>query len=102
MIIHLPILHTTLCLKWGRGLYSNIRSVSTIYAPTNVDAVKSHDDLAVAIRRNSSNVGHAPQESYEVCWYPTEEWQRNNVQLTVVTGDKGRLGTHMCVYVFRG
>jgi len=23
-----------------------------------VDAVKSHDDLAVAMRRNSSNIGH--------------------------------------------
>ena len=35
-------LHTTLDLKWGGGLYSNIRLVSTV-RPTNVAVVKSHD-----------------------------------------------------------
>jgi len=34
-----------------------------------VDAVKSRDDLAVAIWRDSSNTGHAPRESSQVCWY---------------------------------
>ena len=34
-----------------------------------VDAVKSHKDLTVATRRNSSNICHAPQESSQVCWY---------------------------------
>jgi len=44
--------------KVVRGLYSNILVVSTIH-PKNVwDVVKSHDDLAVAIQRNTSNIGH--------------------------------------------
>jgi len=59
----------TLSLKWGGGLYSNIWLVLTIHPHEHVDAVKSHNDLAVAIWRNSSDIGHVPWESSQVCWY---------------------------------
>jgi len=55
-IIHPPILLTTLSLQRGGGLYSNIQLVSIICPHKRMNAVKSHDDLAVAIRRNSSNI----------------------------------------------
>ena len=51
------------------GLYSNICLFLTICLHKHVDIVKSHDNLAAAIRRNSSNIGHAPRESSQVCWY---------------------------------
>ena len=52
--ICLHILHTTVSLKSGGGLYVNIQLVLTIRPHKHVDAVKSHDDLPVAIRKNSS------------------------------------------------
>jgi len=63
-ILHPPILLTTLSLKWGGGLYSNIRLVLTVHLHKCMDAGKSHDDA-----RNSSNIGHALRESSQVCWY---------------------------------
>lgn len=71
------LLRTTLSLKQGGGLCLNIWLVLTIHPTKHVDAMKSHHDLAVAIQRNSSNNGHAPQESLQVCW---------------ILGDEGRLG----------
>ena len=66
-IIRPPILHTTLSLMRGGGLYSN-NSVSLDYThPQHVDVAKSHDDLPVANLRNSSNIGHVPQEFFQVC-----------------------------------
>ena len=41
----------------------NIWLVSTIHPHKCVDVAKSHDDLPVATRRNSSNIGHVPRES---------------------------------------
>ena len=63
-----------------------------------MDAVKSHDDLALAIRMNSSIIAHAPRPNRLVL--PTEEWQPDSMQLSVVTGDEGRLGnSYMCLHV---
>ena len=50
-----PHLHTTLSVKWGGGVYSNIRLFLT--PPQTCRWVKSHDDLAIAIWKNSSNIG---------------------------------------------
>jgi len=50
----------------------------------HVDVARSDDDLAVAIQRNSSNIG----DVQSLLVLPTEEWRRDNV----VTGDDGRLG----------
>ena len=80
-----PILCTTLSLKWG-GAYTRIFG-------------KSHDNLAVAIQRNSNNIGHAPQESSQVC---LKFLQKSGSEITcshsVVTGDEGRLGnSYVCL-----
>jgi len=67
-----------------------------------MNAVKSHDDLAVAIWRSSSNIGHVPREFSQVCWYflqksgseitcSRQKWQEVKVYWV----------TRMCVYVFR-
>jgi len=54
----------------GRGLILEYSaSLDYSYTPQSMDVVKSHNDLAVTIQRNSSNVVHAPQESSQVCWY---------------------------------
>jgi len=43
--------------------------VSLDYVPhKHVDAVKSHDDLAIAIWRSSSNIGNVSRELSQVCW----------------------------------
>ena len=60
--------------KVGRDLYSNILLVSTIRPHKRVDTVESHDDLAIDIQRNSSNVGHAPIFP-SLLVLPTEDWQ---------------------------
>jgi len=63
-----------------------------------MEVLKSHDDLAIAIQRKSSNIGHALWEFSSLLVLPTEEWQQDNVQSSVVTGDEGRLGdSYMCL-----
>jgi len=59
--------------------------------------VKSHDDLAVAIRRNSSNIGprNLPKSAGGL---PMEAWQRDIVQVSVVIGMKVDMVTH-CVFI---
>ena len=53
--------------------------------------MKSCNRLAVAIWRNSKNIGQAPRES-------AEEGQQDSMQSSVVTGDKGRLDNwYMCL-----
>ena len=96
-------LHITLSLKWGGDLYSNVWLVSTICPHKRVDAVKSYDDLAVAIQGNSSNIGHVPWESSQVCWYFL---QKSGSEITCShqwwEETEGDWVIHMCVYIFRG
>jgi len=64
---------------------------------------KSHDDLAVAIWRNSSSIGHVPWEFSQVCWYFLQK-SANEITF-IVSGDrktKGDCVARPCVYVFRG
>ena len=86
--LYLCGVHTTLSLKWGGGLYSNIRLVSTIHPQKHMDAVKSHGDFAVTIQRKSSNIGHAPQVFSQICWYFLQKSASKITHaLLVVTGD---------------
>jgi len=103
-ILHPPHIAHYFESKVGGGLYSNIQLVSTVCPHKHTwMRAKSHDDVAVAIQRNSSNIGHAPQESPQVCWYFLQKsgseitcsrqwWQEMKVDWV----------TRMCVYVFRG
>jgi len=64
---------------------------------------KSHDDLAVAIWRNSSTIGHVPREFSQVCWYYLQK-SANEITF-IVSGDrkaKGDCVARPCVHVFRG
>jgi len=69
--------------------------------PQTCEYGESHDDLAVAIQRNSSNIVPAPQESSKSAGtLPSEALQRDNMQSSAVTGDKGRLGNlYMCPHL---
>jgi len=59
----------------------NIWLVSTVRPHNPVDAAKSHDDLPVAIRKNSINIGMYHENFPSLPVLPTEEWQRDNVHL---------------------
>ena len=85
--------------KVGRGLYSNIWLDQTICPHKCADVVKSHDDLAVAIQRNSNNIGHAPRESSQVCLnFLQKSGSEKTCSHSVVTGDEGRLGNlYVCL-----
>jgi len=37
--------------------------------PVQREVNSIHDDFAVAVLKNSSTVGHVPQEISRVCWY---------------------------------
>ena len=74
-------------------VFSNIQLVMTICPNKCVEEVKSHNNLAVAIQRNSSN-GHAPRESSQVCWY----FLQKNGKLTSSVETEGKLGaSEMCL-----
>ena len=76
--------------------------VSLDYVPhKRVDVVKSHDDLAVAIWRSNSNIGHVPQEFSQVCWYFLQK-SGSEITYSVVTGTKLDWVVRMCVCIFRG
>ena len=87
-----PVLHTTL-QKWGGGIFG----YSRLYAPQMHGCMKSHNDLAVAIWRNSSAIIRS--EFSHVCWY----FLRNSgSKITcIVSGDRGQRETGW-VYVLRG
>ena len=51
--------------KEGKGL--NIRIVSTKHVDATI--AKNHGDFAVAIWKDSSNVGPVPQDFSQVCWF---------------------------------
>jgi len=83
----------------GRGLYLNIWLDWTICPDKRADVVKSHDDVVVAIQRNSNNIGYAPRESSQVF---LNFLQKSGSEITcshsVVTGDEGRLGnSYVCL-----
>ena len=65
-----------LILKYSAGLD---------HTPKHVDALKSHHDLAVAQQQLHWSCTTRIFPSLLVI--PTEEWQLDNVQLSVVTGD---------------
>ena len=99
MDVHIALILTPVfSLKLGGGGVILEYSASLNYT---CGCSESHDDLAVAIWRNSSNIGHVPRESSKSAGtVPTEVWQRDNVQLSVVTGDEGRLGnSYMCLHL---
>jgi len=56
-----PILYTTLSQKKGGGFYRNIQLVWTI-RPQKGKIEINHDDFTLAVRMNSSNVGHVLRE----------------------------------------
>ena len=87
----LPIIcpTTTFSLKWEGGLYSNVRLVSTIRLHMNV--AKSHDDLAISIGRNSSNIGLVAQKFSQVCWYFLQK--SGNKITCIVSGDRKQMDT---------
>jgi len=96
-----PILHITLSPKRGGCLYLNIWLVSTIRPHNHVDEAKSRDVLPVAIQRNSISIGMY-HENFQVCWLPTEEWQRDKVHCQWWQEMEENWMVQTCVYVFRG
>ena len=93
-IIRPPILHTALSLQRGGGLYSNIQLVLTVCTHKCVDAAKSHDDLPVAIWRNSSTT-----RIFQVCWYFLEKSGRE-ITWWQETKEDWEVWTY--VYIFGG
>jgi len=98
-IKHPPILCNTLTLLRGGGLFSNIQLVMTVCPNKCVEEVKPHNKF-----------GCSYPEEQQQCWscsmrifpsllvLPTEKWQCYNLQLSVMTGDEGRLGnSHVCL-----
>ena len=63
---------------------------------TQQDWKKNHDDFAVVIQKNSSNIGHVHSIRMfpSLLVLPAEEWQR------VVTGDEGKTGhVTICLHI---
>ena len=93
LIIQLPILHTTLILKWGGVLYLNIWLVSTIRPHKRMDTAKLH---------GSSYLG----EQQQCCWsllVLLEEWQGDNMHCgwlrrRVSTSSRGNENANYFIY----
>ena len=81
------------------GLILEFRLDSTICPHKCADVVKLHDDLVVAIQRNSNNIGHTPRESSQVCLnFLQKSGSEKMCSHSVVTGDEGRLGNlYVCL-----
>ena len=97
-IICPTILHTTFSLKWGGGLYSNVRLV-WLYAPTckqtNAWMWQNHTMtwLQLSAGTTATLVMTCSTKIFpSLLVLPTKEWQQDNMHCCNRTGNEWKLG----------